>query len=106
VDTPARPAINPHLTLATYGDIKPGDRIVKWPSHPTRPNAHLTARPVAEIIQRYRATGLDDRGLRGGAPRYAYYDYEVIAWRDTGGGLFDDRADEPVYIVPADHGIA
>jgi len=25
----------------------------------------------------------------------------VIVWRDTNGSLFEDRADAPVYLVPA-----
>lgn len=94
-------AINPHLTPTAYGQIKPGDRVVQWPLNPARVDAHHLAHPVAEIIRTYRTAGFTDLGLHGGAPRYEYYDYEVIVWRDTNGSLFEDRADETVYIAPA-----
>lgn len=93
--------INPHLTPTTYGSIKPGDRVVKWPLNPTRPDAHLLARPVAEIVATYRTTGFDDHGISKGANRFTYYDHGVIEWRDTSGSLHTDRADEAVYIAPA-----
>lgn len=93
--------INPHLTRTTYAAIKPGDRVVHRFLNPTRPDAHLLARSVAEIVRTYRTTGFDDHGMRGGTPRLTYYDYEVIVWRDTNGSLFEDRTDEAVYIVCA-----
>jgi len=95
------PAINPNLTATTYGQIRPGDRVVNGFLSPRRPDAHLYARPVAEIIRSYRTTGFHDHGHRRGAPRYTYYDYEVIVWRDTNGSLFEDRADATVYIATA-----
>lgn len=102
------PTINPHLTLTTYGEIKPGDRIVNGFLRPTRDDAHLLARPVAKIVETYRRVGwvrnwtlpLAER-LAHGAHNLTYHDYEVIVWRDNTGSLFEDRADEPVYTVPA-----
>lgn len=70
--------------------------------NPTHPNAHLIARPVAEIVRTYRNTGFDDHGLTKRDGRFTHYDYKVIVWRDTNGSLFEDRADETVYTVPAD----
>ncbi|MDX3835610.1 hypothetical protein [Streptomyces europaeiscabiei] len=67
----------------------------------THPNAHHLARPVREILHTYRNTGFDDHGLTKRDKRFTYYDYEVIVWRDTNGSLFEDRADEAVYIAPA-----
>lgn len=94
------PAINPHLTATTYGQIKPGDRVVNGFLHPTRTDAHLVARTVAEVAGTYRATGFDDHGVSAHT-RFSFYDYEVIVWRDTSGSLFEDRADEIVYVAPA-----
>lgn len=97
----SKPTINPHLTPTTYAAIKPGNRVVNGLLNPTRPDAHHHARPVAEIVRTYQTTGFDDHGTRGGTPRLTYHDYEVIVWRDTNGSLFEDRADETVYIVRA-----
>jgi hypothetical protein len=102
------PAINPHLTPTTYGDIKPGDRIVNGFLNPTHPNAHHLARPVADIVEIRRHIGWvrnwtlprAERHARG-AHNITHYDYETVIWRDTGGALFEDRADETVHIVPA-----
>lgn len=94
-------AINPHLTPTTYGDIKPGDRVVNGFLNPTRPDARLIARPVAAIVHTYRTSGFHDHGITKGAGRFEYYDYKVIVWRDTNGSLFEDRADEAVYIAAA-----
>lgn len=102
-------AINPHLKLTTYGGIKPGDRVVNGYLRPTHPDAHHLARTVREIVRTYRNTGFTPnwalpRAERIGRPSHGfkYYDYEVIVWRDTNGSLFEDRADETVYITPAD----
>lgn len=103
-------AINPHLTLATYAHIKAGDRVVNGYLNPTRPDAHLLARPVAEIVNTYRKNGripnwalpLAERVGRHTNPHgYKRYVCDVTVWRDTGGSVFADRADEPVYIVTA-----
>lgn len=103
-------AINPHLTLTTYSAIKPGDRVVKWPLNPAHPDAHLLARPVAEIVHTYRQTRsipnwalpLAERIGRHSNPHgFKHYVCDVIEWRDTNGSLHTDRTDEPVYIAPA-----
>lgn len=76
--------------------------------NPTRPDAHLLARPVAEVVTTYRNRGYTPNWALPRAERigrhphgFKYYDYGVIVWRDDNGSLFDDRADEPVYIVTA-----
>lgn len=103
-------AINPHLTPTTYGQLQPGDRIVNGYLNPTRPDAHLLARPVAEIVDTYRKYGaipnwalpLAERIGRHANPHgYKRYVCDVIVWRNDNGSLFEDRADEPVYIVTA-----
>lgn len=75
---------------------------------PTNPNAHLLARAVREVVKTYRVSGYTPnwalpRAERIGRPSHGfkYYDYEVVQWRNDNGSLFDDRADESVYIVPA-----
>jgi hypothetical protein len=102
--------INPHLTLTAYGDLKPGDRVINGLLNPTRPDAHLLARPVREIVRTYRKNGaipnwalpLTERVGRHTNPHgYKRYACDVIVWRDTNGSLFEDRADEPVYIASA-----
>ncbi|MBC9730705.1 hypothetical protein [Streptomyces sp. TRM68367] len=107
----ATATVNPHLVQSTYGEIKPGDRVVKWPLSPSNPNAHVLARPVREILGRTRNTGFTPnwalpRNQRTHRPwdanAYSHFDYQVIDWRDSNGSRFDDRADEPVWIVPAD----
>jgi hypothetical protein len=94
--------INPHLVATTYSQIRPGDRVVNGFLSPRRVDAHLIARPVVEIVQRYRVSGIYDHGVT--VPRndrFEVYDHEVIEWRDTNGSLFTDCGDDPVYIVPA-----
>lgn len=95
------PAINPHLVPTTYARIKPGDRVAKWPLQPTHPDAHRLARTVHEIVRTYRTTGFHDHGLTNRTHRFTHYDHTVIVWRDTNGSLFEDHADETVYINPA-----
>jgi hypothetical protein len=95
-----RQTINPHLTLITYGQIRPGDRIVNGYLNPTRDDAHLLARPVREIVRTYRNTGFDDHCVSA-RHRFTCYDHVVIVWRDTNGSLFGDRADETVCVAPA-----
>lgn len=103
--------INPNLTRTTYRQIKPGDRIVNGFLNPTHPNAHHLARPVREIVRTYRNTGftpnwalpLAERIGRHSNPHgFKRYDHDVVVWRDTNGSLFEDPADEAVYIAPAD----
>lgn len=101
--------INPNLSLTTYGRLKPGDRVILWPLNPTRPDAHLHASTVAEIVRTYRDSGLTPNwNLPNGLlvdyhpDGYLPRDPTIIEWRDTSGSLFTDRADEPVYIVTAD----
>ena len=103
-------AINPHLIPTTYSAIKPGDRVVNGFLNPTHPDAHLLARPVHEIVHTYRKTGsipnwalpLAERIGRHSNPHgFKHYEHQAIVWRDTNGSLFEDRADEPVYIAPA-----
>ena len=91
---------HPHLPRPPYGGIKPGDRVVNGFLDPTRPDAHLLARTVAEILGTYRTSGFDDHGISR-RDRFTYYDHDVITWRDSNGSVFDSRADEDVYIVPA-----
>lgn len=100
------PAINPNLTPTTYSAIKPGDRVINGHLRPTRKDAHLLARPVAEVIETGRHVGWVrnwtlPRAERLTRPRngFTYYDYETVVWRDASGCVFEDRADETVYIV-------
>ena len=102
-------AINPHLTPTTYGKLRPGDRIITWPLNPARPDAHLLAQTVAEIVGTRRHVGRVGnwalpRAERLTRPRHGStrYDYTVIEWRDTNGSLHEDRTDETVYIVTTD----
>ena len=82
------PAINPNLAPTAYGQLKPGDRVILWPVQPTRPDAHLHARTVGEIVRTYRTTGFAPnwalpRAERAGRPSngFKYYDYRVVVWR-------------------------
>lgn len=102
--------INPHLVPATYGQIKPGDRVILWPVQPTHHHAHHHARTVAEIIDTYRDTGLTPNwALPNGLlidyhpDGYTPCDPTVIEWRDTQGSRFTNTASEPVYIVRTDN---
>lgn len=101
--------VNPHLVLTTYGEIRPGDRVVNGFLNPARPDAHLIARPVREIVRTYRSSGFAPNwDTPNGVSVYlypggcSYYDELFVEWRDTNGSLFDNAADEAVYIVPAD----
>ena len=94
-------AINPNLTPTTYAQMKPGNRVITGFLNPARPDAHLHARTVAEILGTYRTSGFDDHGISR-RDRFTYYDYTVVTWRDTYGSLYDSRADDTTYIVRTD----
>ncbi|MDX3520722.1 hypothetical protein [Streptomyces scabiei] len=100
--------INSNLTPTTYGQIKPGDRVILWPVHPTRPDAHLHARTVAEIIRTRRDDGLTPNWATPNGLLIDYHpggylprDPVIVEWRDASGSLFINPADETVYITTA-----